>query len=199
MEQKEHLEALQDIRSMMQRSVRFLSLSGLSGVFAGIYALVAAGLAYHHIEEQASQGASANSMYLFQLAAACLVLAIITAYIFSLRKARKSGLKLWDETAFTAAISLSIPLVVGGLFCIAMIRMNIYGFVAPAMLIFYGLALVNVSQHTYPMMRQLGIMEIVLGLASSFLLGYGLIFWAIGFGLLHVVYGAYMYFKFDRE
>lgn len=198
MDQNEHLEALKDIRSMMQRSVRFLSLSGLSGVFAGIYALITAYLAHQRISDPAKAGDPGTINYLFLLALCCLVLAISTAFILTSRKARKQGIKIWDETARLAMINLSIPLAAGGLFCLALLRAGIYGFIAPATLLFYGLALVLSSRHTYPMIRQLGLWEIALGIVASFMLGHGILFWSIGFGLMHIIYGAYMYFKFDR-
>ncbi|QNR25065.1 hypothetical protein [Croceimicrobium hydrocarbonivorans] len=200
MDQKEHIEALKDIRQMMQRSVRFLSLSGLSGIFAGIYALAAAYLAYLKLESGAGRtDARGTLIYLMALALGCLILAIGTAFFFTRKNARKKGLKLWDDSARLAFINLSIPLATGGLFAIALIRAGAIGFVAPATLVFYGLALINASRHTFPMIRQLGILEILLGLIAAFVWGHGLLFWAIGFGLLHIVYGLFMYFKFERS
>ncbi|MCR9154399.1 MAG: hypothetical protein ACPGVV_10305 [Croceimicrobium sp.] len=198
MDQNEHLEALKDIRSMMQRSVRFLSLSGLSGVFAGIYALLTAWLAHERISDPTKVLDPGTPKYLMLLAAGCLVLAIGTAFLFTRNNARKKGLKMWDESAKLAMINLAIPLAAGGIFCFALLKANIYGFIAPASLIFYGLALVLSSRNTYPMIKQLGLLEIALGLVASFYLGHGILFWAIGFGLLHVIYGTYMYLKFDR-
>lgn len=195
MDQKEHIEALKDIRDMMQRSVRFLSLSGLSGIMAGIYALITAYLAHLRLQDP-SLGARND---LIGLALACLVLAVGTAYFFTRQNARKKGLSMWDEAARLAMINLSIPLLAGGIFCIALLKANIYAFVAPATLLFYGLALVLSSRNTYPMIRQLGLWEIALGLMASFFLGHGILFWAIGFGLMHIIYGTYMYLKFDRK
>lgn len=195
MDQKEHIEALKDIRDMMQRSVRFLSLSGLSGITAGIYALITAYFAHQRLQDP-SPGAR---NYLIGLALLCLILAVSTAYFFTRHNARKKGLAMWDESARLAMINLSIPLLAGGLFCFALLKANIYAFIAPATLLFYGLALVLSSRNTYPMIRQLGLWEIALGLIASFFLGHGILFWAIGFGLMHIIYGTYMYLKFDRK
>ncbi len=198
MDQKEQIEALKDIRSMMQRSARFLSLSGLSGVSAGVYALATAYLAYLRINDPVLAYDPGTTRYLFGLAVACLVLAISTAYFFTWRNARKKGLKMWDESAKNAFINLCIPLVTGGVFCLALLKAGAYNFIEPATLIFYGMALVLCSRNTYPMIRQLGFLEITLGLIAAFVTGYGLYFWALGFGVLHIIYGSYMYFKFDR-
>lgn len=200
MDQKEQLETLKDIQSMMQKSVRFLSLSGLSGVSAGVYALIASYLAYDKIygENALVPAAEESTSYLVMVALSCLVLSLVTAYFLTRYKAEKQGLQMWDETARLALINLAIPLAAGGIFCFALLQNGGEGFVAPATLIFYGMALVLTSRNTYPMIRQLGLLEIALGLGASFYIGYGLFFWALGFGFLHIVYGAYMYFKFDR-
>jgi len=68
--------------------------------------------------------------------------------------------------------------------------------VAPLTLIFYGLALVNASKYTLSEIRSFGIAEIVLGLIAMAFIGYGLLFWAIGFGLLHIIYGIIMHVRY---
>jgi hypothetical protein len=47
--------------------------------------------------------------------------------------------------------------------------------------------------------RVLGISEVILGLMASWLVGYGLLFWAVGFGVLHIFYGLMMYFRYETE
>ena len=91
-----------------------------------------------------------------------------------------------------------IPLITGGLFCLALLYHGLAGLVAPATLVFYGLALVNASKYTLHDIRNVGYCEIVLGLASLFFLGYGLEVWVIGFGILHIIYGSLMYWKYER-
>jgi hypothetical protein len=105
---------------------------------------------------------------------------------------------LWDTSAKLALVNLSIPLVTGCVFCLALINYNIIGFLVPATLVFYGMALVNVSRYTLEGIRSLGLIEIALGLINSFFIGYGILFWIVGFGLLHILYGLLMYNKYDR-
>lgn len=206
-ENTNHLEAIQDIRNMMKKSTRFLSLSGLSGVFAGIYALVGAYVAYEYCQSiinnminGKSENINANNIYFnFILIAACILfLSIITAYYFSNRKAKRMGQKLFDHTAIRVLINLCIPLVAGGVFCLALLYHGSIVYIAPAMLLFYGLALINASKYTYDDIRYFGICEILLGLINAFNLGNGLLYWALGFGLLHIVYGATMWFKYEK-
>lgn len=200
MDKHEHLEAIQDIRKMMNRSVRFLSLSGLSGIFSGFYALIAGFIVFRHTKGiLISETYSPKDIKFFiVLGAITLILAVSTAFLLTRRKAKREGVKLWDESAKNALINLFIPLFVGGILCIAFIIHGLNGLLAPTTLIFYGLSLVSASRFTFSTIRQLGMIEIALGLLNSFFIGYGLIFWVIGFGVFHIIYGIYMYYKYDR-
>ena len=128
-----------------------------------------------------------------------LALSISTAYLFSNRKAKKDGHSLFDHTAIRVLINLAIPLVAGGVFCMALLYHGAIVYIAPAMLLFYGLALINASKYTYDDIRYFGICEIVLGLINAFNLGNGLIYWSLGFGVLHIVYGAVMWVKYEKK
>lgn len=207
---QQQLEALNDIRQMMKQSTRFLSLSGLSGVLAGIYALIGAYFGHQLIHDYVSNysyRSGDKDIYFatmfrgFLICAAVLSASIITAIILTKRKASKNGQKLFDPTAIRLLINMMIPLATGGIFCIALLLKGFTSleFVAPAMLIFYGLALVNASKYTLHDIRYLGCLEILLGLLASFWVNHGILFWAIGFGGLHIIYGAIMWFKYDRN
>ncbi|MFY9311045.1 MAG: hypothetical protein WAQ28_18525 [Bacteroidia bacterium] len=206
MDSNEHLKAITDIRSMMERSSRFISLSGLSGIIAGVFALIGAYLAYIKIHSVDGIYRLLNRdafmdvvIYLMADAAIVLAASVTCGVVLTVRNSKKKGVKIWDTTSRRLLINLLIPLVTGGLFCLIMLYQGLVGFVAPATLIFYGLALINASKYTLDDIRYLGFCEIILGLAASLYIGYGLYFWALGFGLLHIVYGAVMYFKYERE
>lgn len=212
-EDRQHLEAIQDIRNIMRKSTRFLSLSGLSGVFAGIYALIGAFLAQqyistHRVNYRYDFMSDRNSsiferspfyVYMISIAAGVLFLSIVTAYYFSNRKAKRQGQTLFDHTALRALVNLCVPLMAGGVFCTALLFHGTICYIAPAMLLFYGMALINTSKYTYDDIRYLGICQIILGLVNAFDLGHGLIYWAIGFGVLHIAYGTSMWFKYERK
>lgn len=219
MTNNEHVEALNDIRKMMKRSNRFLSLSGLSGVFAGVYALIGACVAWvwqgeylnrWHIIHDGVPGRwsvdepmySLNMEFYIRfglLAIAVMGLSLGTGFIFSARKAKKAGQKLLDHGAKLLLANLAVPLFAGGAFCLLLILRGDVLLVAPALLIFYGISLLAAGKYTLDEVRYLGICEVVLGLINGFFfLGEGLLFWAIGFGLLHVFYGLLMWNKYDR-
>jgi hypothetical protein len=204
----QHLDALKDIRKMMQRSSRFISLSGLSGIAAGIWALSGAYFAYDWIAEyyfNYGNGGYTNESFhslkwnLFLLAGAVAGLALISALYFTWRRAGKNKLPLWDHASKQLVINTAIPMITGGLFIIAMLQYSEWRFVAPACLIFYGLGLVTGSRYTLSDIRYLGFSEIALGLINTQFIGYGLYFWAIGFGVLHIIYGFSMWWKYERN
>lgn len=218
MEEKEkHLQDLKEIRSMMEKSSRYLSLSGLSGVFAGVYALVGAYFAWGEMNsckeyyesklyistidygEVCGRNSENLDRNLITIALLVLGAALVTGFIFSFVKAKKENGSIWDASARRLLLNLFIPLITGGFFCMVLMHYHIFGLVAPATLIFYGLALVNASKYTFNDVRYLGVTEIILGLVASFYIGYGIIFWAIGFGVLHIIYGAVMYFKYEMK
>ncbi|MEM9674514.1 MAG: hypothetical protein AAF992_18120 [Bacteroidota bacterium] len=201
MQETDYLQDISEIRSMMERSSRFISFSGLSGVMAGIYALVGAGLAHWCIRlYRAGEIASYQTVvsYLFLIAGVVLLLAIGTGIWLTTRRARQQGQKIWDPSARRLATHLMIPLAVGGIFSIILVGQGYTGIVAPSMLIFYGLALINASKYTLTDVMYLGLAQVALGLLATVVIGYGLLFWALGFGGLHIVYGASMYYKYER-
>lgn len=202
----EYEKDLSSIRHLMERSVKFISLSGLSGVLAGLYALAGAIAVYFLIHYPISPfryriySASEPTVLwkLIGIAVIVLVASITTGLLFSQRKAKKYNQSLWNATSQRLVINLAIPLVTGGLFILIVLYNGHFGIAAPACLIFYGLALIQASQHTYEEVRYLGFSEIVLGLIAAALPGYGLLFWAIGFGILHIIYGGVMHYRYDK-
>jgi len=203
-------EDLQTIREIMERSSKFLSLSGLSGIFAGICALIGASVAWFFIldsghvqydEYMRIPGGWSTSGIRFYLALdAMLVLGIaaLGAYFFSQRKARKAGQKFWTKTTQRLLVHLMIPLVSGGIFTLILVFRNNLELVTSVMLIFYGLSLVNAGKFTFDELHYLGLTEIVLGILAGVFINHGLIFWTIGFGLMHIVYGTVMYYRHER-
>ncbi|MBX0332279.1 hypothetical protein K3G39_03430 [Pontibacter sp. HSC-14F20] len=205
-QQQDQLQALHEIRSIMDRSSRFISLSGLSGVFAGLSALAGAALVkwyftQHNINyynDLASKFSRENIFFVLAVAVGVLVLAFGTATYFTARNARKKNQRTWDNQSKRLLVNLAIPLAAGGVFCTVLLYHGILYLVAPAMLVFYGLALLNGSKYTLGDIRYLGIIQIIIGLIASVYVSYGLMLWTVGFGMLHIVYGALVYFKYER-
>jgi hypothetical protein len=221
---QDHLQAIGEIRELMNRSSRFLSLSGLSGVCAGLFALAGAGAAYFYLGGNLFFGLSVisnknlygqslrQSQYLVESmrdldfysfvvidAVAVLVCALLSGYYFTWRRAKRAGAKLWDETSRRLLLNLMVPLATGGLFCLFLLLHDLAGLLAPTALVFYGLALFTAARYTLDDIRYLGLCQIALGFAGLFLPNYGLLLWALGFGVLHIVYGLVMYYRYERQ
>ncbi|WP_054560267.1 hypothetical protein [Croceitalea dokdonensis] len=202
MDENKYLEDIGQIKDLMNRSSRFLSLSGLSGIMAGLYALSGAAVTYLFLLPQPGSYITLHS-WNFKLIIAILLavaaLSIVTAYLLSAKKAKKNNEKLWDGTTKRLLISFLIPLVTGGIYILIKLTSQHYGLTGSLMLIFYGLALVNASKYTLGNIQYLGFAEIALGLMCAALPGYGFWFWVLGFGVLHIVYGAFMYLKEQKR
>lgn len=204
--EQDYIKDISEIRSMMERSTKFLSLTGLSGVLAGIYALIGALGAYSFFGENSSDfytdmnggSISGRLFYLILLALGVLILAIGTAILFSYRKAAKRGEKLWNPTARRLVINMSLPLVAGGLLILVFLTKGFFALVMPMTLIFYGLALATAGKFTFEEMKSLGIIQIFLGLLAAYFPEYALLFWAFGFGIMHILYGIYMHLKYEK-
>jgi hypothetical protein len=213
-QQQDTLQEVKDIRRLMERSSRFISLSGLSGIAAGFFALIGAAIAryvvfadyYNDYNVRVLNGrrgwrADDFTELKFQvigLAAAVFAAAFLSAFYFTWRKSNQQGRSLWDLTSRRLFWNMLIPLVTGGLFILGMLKYNFWDFVAPACLVFYGLALVNASKYTLTDIRYLGYCEIIVGLINMQWIGFGLYFWALGFGVLHIIYGVVMWWKYER-
>ncbi|RXM43538.1 hypothetical protein [Flavobacterium sp. YO64] len=201
---QKHQEDLAHIRSMMERSSRFISLSGLSGVFAGLSALIGGLYTYMLLENRGVGYYRGQDVvlpenlvsHLIVTALVVLLFALTFGIFFTIRKSKKYNLPIWTSATKNMLFNLAVPLVVGGIFCLALVFHGIYGLIAPATLIFYGLAVINAEKYTFSDIKYLGFSELVLGCISLFYIGYGLIFWIIGFGILHIIYGLVMFKKY---
>jgi hypothetical protein len=206
-EDQDYIEDITEMRSIMERSTKFLSLSGLAGIMAGTYALSGAYIAWkvfnfnpaEIVDNTLQPGSlSPDLPKIIFLALVILILALGTGILLSWKKADKKREKLWNATTKRLVINMAVPLIAGGFLILILIAKGLIGLVAPFTLLFYGLALFNASKHTYGEMRSLGLVEIVLGLISSYFVEYGLLFWALGFGVVHITYGIYIHYRYER-
>ncbi|MDQ3049277.1 MAG: hypothetical protein M3Q95_00180 [Bacteroidota bacterium] len=209
--QQEQLETLREIRSLMEHSTRFISLSGLSGVIAGIVALLGVVAAYifldmgiddpgyykHAINNDGTLNETVYNFFVIDIFIVFLV-SLIAATVLTRQKAKQQERPVWDAIAKRLLVNILIPLITGAVFCLILLYHNYIALIAPVTLIFYGLSLLNASRYTLNDVRYLGIVEIVTGLIATFEIEYGLLFWAFGFGVAHIVYGIAMYFKYEK-
>lgn len=195
MSEKDYLKDISEIKDLMTRSSRFISLSGLSGILAGLYAIAGSLIAYFYLFPAPGEYLTLHSWnfrMLLILLASVAILSIVTALLLTTSKAKKNNEKIWDTTTKRLLVHFLVPLVTGGIYIIIKLNSQHYGLTGSLMLIFYGLALVNASKYTVGNIKYLGYAEIVLGLICAAMPGYGFWFWIIGFGVFHVLYGGIM-------
>ncbi|MCT4618351.1 MAG: hypothetical protein N4A62_03070 [Marinisporobacter sp.] len=203
MNQQKYIEDLNEIKEMMNKSSKFISLSGLSGISAGVIALIGAYFAWTTVYSKTGYQNFDRAfiswdqlILLLVIGFTTLILAVGFGIFFTRLKTKKTKQNIWDTQTKRLLINLFIPLLSGGAFCLLILLKGYVGLIAPLTLLFYGLALVNASKYTLTEVRSLGILEIILGLVAAYFIGYGLIFWCIGFGVLHIVYGIIMEVKY---
>jgi hypothetical protein len=221
---EEQLKALSEMRDLMNKSSRFISMSGLAGVAAGTVGLIGVVIIYLMLEPyffhwplftseilsregMTSAYASPRTIQplyglirdIIMIAGLTLALALTGAWYFTQKKAKKLGQSMWDETAKRMTINMLIPLIAGGGFALVMLVHGIIGLVPAITLAFYGTALINASKYTLNDIRYLGVIEIVLSLVAALFYEYSLIIWAIGFGVMHIIYGIFLYLKYEHN
>lgn len=206
-EEQDHSRDIAEIRSMMERSSKFLSLSGMAGIMAGVYALAGAFIVYKVFSfnpdrifypELAGEFWSSDLLKVALVALVVLLLALSTAIFLSAKNARKKGLRVWNATTRRLLVQAAVPLSTGGVFVLILISHGMIGLVAPATLLFYGLALYCAGHVTYPELKILGLIQLLLGLIGAAFVAYGLLCWAVGFGLFHIFYGIYLHYKYEK-
>jgi hypothetical protein len=201
---EKHQEDLVHIRSMMERSSRFISLSGLSGVFAGLSALIGGLYIYKLFLDNGIEYFVDNQrLYSTNLITELILTAFVILFFalafgvfFTVRKSKKQKLPIWTSATKNMLFNLAIPLIAGAVFCFALVYHQMFILVAPSTLIFYGLALLNAEKYTYSDIKYLGFSEVILGSIALFFVGYGLVFWILGFGILHIFYGLLLFKKY---
>lgn len=201
MESKKYLDDLSSIKDLMSRSSRFISLSGLSGIMAGIYAVTGAAICYLYFLPQEGDYVvlhSWNFKIILGILIVVAVLSVITAFLLTSKKAKKNKEKIWDATTKRLLVSFLVPLATGGVYILIKLSSQHYGLTGSLMLIFYGLALINASKYTISNIQYLGYAQLILGLICAAFPGYGFWFWIVGFGFFHIIYGSLIYLKEEK-
>ena len=132
------------------------------------------------------------------LALLTFLLVFVAVFINTRSKALKEQKKLWDPAAQKMVVALFVPIIAGAFFILGLMKNHSLPLVVPASLVFYGLGLVSTSKFTFTDIRFIGFIDILLGIVTLFLPQYGLLAWAIGFGVLHILYGFLMFNKARR-
>lgn len=199
------IDTLQDIKKMMEKSSRFISLSGWSGIAAGIFGIAGAIIAQQILSRDNTQTTASPDSWatlersLILLAIVVFVCAFVSAFLFTYFRSRRDEIAIWGTTARRLIWNTLFPMLVGGVVILQLIANRNYSLIVPAMLIFYGLGLVNGSKYTLGEIRYMGYLQVLLGLLSLWTPSAHLLLWGLGFGVLHIIYGIGMWWRYDRK
>jgi hypothetical protein len=203
------IQSINEIKELMERSSKFVSLSGLTGILVGVYSLIGSWAAvqilglqkftYGDYSQVLNVTTPLRLKVIVLLATGVLLISILTAFLISYYKSGRSNQKLFNKLTYRIVWNFSIPLLAGGVFCIALLYHGHYGLTSTVMLLFYGMSLINVSKYTFSNVAWLGYSFVILGLLDCFFEGHGLIFWTLGFGVFHIIYGVLFYFLYERN
>lgn len=191
------LESVNEIKELMEKSSKFISISGLAAIMAGVYALAGTYIATCLVTPDTTLIVALKLMIM--VAILVLAAAAVTAGILSYNKSKKLRQKFFSKLTYRALWNFSLPMLAGGIVCISILMHEYYDILASVMLLFYGLALVNTSKFTYSSVAWLGYAFICLGAVDCFWAGHSLLFWTIGFGGFHILYGILFYLHYERK
>lgn len=186
------IQSVNEIKELMERSSKFVSLSGLTGILVGMYSLIGAWCVSQMLDRPL------QLVNVVLVALGVLLASVATAFIVSYYKANRAGQKLFNKLTYRLLWNFAVPLIAGGLFCITLLYHQHYGLTSSVMLLFYAMALINVSKYTFSNVAWLGYAFLILGILDSAFEGHGLIFWTIGFGVFHIIYGILFYFLYEK-
>jgi len=211
MEEKEIRQTLNDIREMMSKSSRFQAVSGWSIIIVGLYAAVASAMAatvigvgdwlpcFENLHRYANLNTPLRSRIAALIAIGLLMLSLLTVYVGAIIKSKRNNLRfVFDKRMMQMLLDFFIPLAAGGLLSMALVMQGHYGLTSSIMLLFYGLAQLNCSHYTYPALRLLGYAELLLGIIDCFTMSHALLFWFLGFSVMHIVFGIAYVLIFER-
>ena len=187
------LESVNEIKELMEKSSKFISISGLAAIMAGVYALAGTYIATCLVTPDTTLIVALKLMIMVA------ILVLVTAGILSYNKSKKLRQKFFSKLTYRALWNFSLPMLTGGALCISLLLHGYYDILSSVMLLFYGLTLVNVSKFTYANIAWLGYAFICLGVIDSFWEGHALLFWTIGFGGFHILYGILFYLHYERK
>jgi len=194
------IEDLQQIKAIMERSTKFLSLSGWSGIWVGICGLLASGILYRwKMDFNYTEDSNYNAFNLLALALITLVVALSGGLYFTIQKTKKQGVTFFNKVTKRLLLRFSFPLVIGGILCIIFYTKFLLPLTLPSTILFYGLALYTIQEDTVKEIKTMALLEILLGLLAFYFVDYSLLFWALGFGVIHILYGIILWNKYDKE
>ncbi|MEM7417422.1 MAG: hypothetical protein AAF389_18165 [Gemmatimonadota bacterium] len=180
------MDNLRYIRQAMERSGSFTHVSGIGGVGMGSLAIGAAALAWN-----ASTTAEWLAIWLVAAGASLAVSVLAMA-----RKSAADGVTLLTGPGRKFAWSVTPPLAAGGVLTIALVRAGAFDLLPGMWLLLYGAAIVTGGSHSVRSIPFMGAAFMAAGVGALLTpASWGDVWMAVGFGVLHIVFGALIWRK----
>ena len=175
------LEDLHFIRETMESAAAFTAVPGVGGVIIGITALVAAFVA--------TRQAGPSAWLVTWLAEGVLAFAVASGTM--IRKARRAQTPLLSRPGRKFVLSLSPPLLAGALLTGVLYHAGQVGVLPGLWLLLYGAGVVTGGAFSVRIIPLMGICFMMTGGMALFCPpAWGNILMAVGFGVLHIAFGA---------
>ena len=189
-------DSLLYIRRTLDAAGRLSTVSGTGIFFIGVLALAAVLV---NVRFTGTPWDSALHPYASLAVWGVLLVfsAAITAFCMA-RKSSRTGVAFWSPVLRKALWPLSAPMALGAILSAAMLRAEHLEFLPVIWLGCYGAALTAAGVMSESPVRWMGISFMGLAISAVFLpYSAGLALLAAGFGLLHIIFGAYIHWRLD--
>jgi hypothetical protein len=180
------MDNLRYIRETMERATAFTGISGWGGIAIGTTALMASFIAALQPSFKA---------WLAIWIAEGLISLLIAGWSMD-RKARAAQMPLVSGPGRKAVFSLSPPMIAGGLLTIVLVRAGLTNAIPGVWLLLYGTGVITGGMYSVPVVPIMGICFMGLGALALFAPAFANWFMAVGFGGLHLVFGAIIVRKY---
>jgi len=171
---------LRFIRDTMERAASFTAVPGWGGMVIGITALAAGTVAF---------GRPLRVQFLIWCSEALLALAI--AGLALNVKSKRLALSLQSRPARRALLSFMPPLIAGAILTVVLYRLQIFDITPGVWLLLYGAAVVTGGAFSVRIVPIMGLCFMFVGALSLLAPAeWGDIFLTLGFGGLHIAFGA---------
>ncbi|MFK8060597.1 MAG: hypothetical protein AB8B78_10950 [Polaribacter sp.] len=197
MSQKDYLRDISEIKTLMSKSSKFISLSGLSGILAGVYSLLGAG--YYFFGIKSEDDFSSSIIPITVIVLIVFFATTITTVFFTSKRSKITGEKIWGDSTKNLIVSFSTTFYIGVICILILYFKEEYTYLLALLILFYGIAIINASRHTNVIIQPLGFIEVVIGLLCIIYPEFSLWFCILGFGIIHIIYGSIFYFKYDKK
>lgn len=184
---REAEENLRVIRALMERSTKYSTFSGVSGVVAGLASIVGCIVTRSLGPDPARFPAAFLVIW-----TAVIIVAVGADFVLMKRRAARVGKHVISRLGKQMVMASAPGLGAGAVLTLYMLQHNMLGDIYPFWMLAYGIAVAATGLFSQREVSILGAAFLITGAATLFAPGIGLEMMAATFGGFHIVYGLAM-------